>query len=220
MTNYYANKSKRSLAHNTNKQLTPRRTPKQDRSVKRTQQIMDVTTRLLDRVGFDDLTTILITKELGISVGSLYHYFPNKHAILYAIAENWLSEWDKILTELDLLPVENMDLDNFVNNLNKTFLTVYREQKGMLPLIHAMYAVPELRELDRQHDETVTLRLSLLFDRMGLDQSSQELKRIAYCYLEIAHVMLTMVLEMSDKQTEQTLSDLNAVTVRLLESYV
>jgi len=208
------------LAKNTDKQLTPRRRPKQDRSIKRTQQIMDVTTRLLDRVGFDDLTTILITKELGISVGSLYHYFPNKHAILYAIAENWLSEWDRILDELALLSVENMELETVVDNINETFLSVYREQKGMLPLIHAMYAVPELRELDDKHDESVTKHLSNLFRRAGLSQKNKELKRIAYSYLEIAHVMLTIILEQNKVQTKKTMEDLNAVTCRLLERYL
>lgn len=207
------------MAQNTDKQLTPRRKPKQDRSVKRTQQIMDVTARLLDRVGFDDLTTILITKELGISVGSLYHYFPNKHAILYAIAENWLKEWDKILDELALLPVEEMELETVVAKINDTFLSVYREQRGMLPLIHAMYAVPELRELDEKHDESVTLRLSTFFRRMGLQQKDQELKRIAYFYLEIIHVILTSALEQNSEQTKLTLDDLNAVTCRLLERY-
>lgn len=208
------------MAKNTDKQLTPRRRPKQDRSIKRTQQIMDVTTRLLDRVGFDDLTTILITKELGISVGSLYHYFPNKHAILYAIAENWLSEWDRILDELALLSVENMELETVVDNINETFLSVYREQKGMLPLIHAMYAVPELRELDDKHDESVTKHLSNLFRRAGLSQKNKELKRIAYSYLEIAHVMLTIILEQNKVQTKKTMEDLNAVTCRLLERYL
>lgn len=207
------------MAQNTDKQLTPRRKPKQQRSVKRTQQIMEVTTRLLDKVGFDDLTTILITKELGISVGSLYHYFPNKHAILYAIAENWLKEWDKMLDEIALLPVEKMEWEAVVENVNNTFLSVYHEQRGMLPLIHAMYAVPELRELDEKHDESVTDHLSKLFKRMGLNQKSQELKRIAYCYLEIAHVMLTIVLEQNDAQTKKSLSDLNAVTVCLLRRY-
>lgn len=210
---------KKLLAKNTDKQLTPRRKPKQDRSVKRTQQIMDVTSRLLDKVGFDDLTTILITKELGISVGSLYHYFPNKHAILYAIAENWLKEWDKILDEIALLPVEETTLEIVIDSINNTFLSVYREQRGILPLIHAMYAVPELRELDKKHDESVTEHLSKLFKRMGLNQDNKELIRIAYCYLDIVHVMLTLVLEQNDSQTKKTLSDLNAVSCRLLERY-
>jgi len=202
------------------KQLTPRRKPKQRRSVKRTQQILEVTARLLDKVGFDDLTTILITKELGISVGSLYHYFPNKHAILYAIAEDWLREWDKLLVDIAQLPIERMSLPDFVEQLSKTFLIVYREQKGILPLIQAMYAVPELRDLDEKHDRSVVLKMSLLFKRVGVKLANRERERIAFCYLEIVHAMLIVVLEQKKGQANKSLSDLDRVCLSLIEHYM
>ena len=74
------------------RKIGSKRTPRQSRSLQRRQEILRTTATLLDRVGFDDLTTILIAKELRISVGSLYHYFPNKQAILYALGEQWLEE--------------------------------------------------------------------------------------------------------------------------------
>ena len=67
--------------------------PMQQRSRQRREEILLITGVLLERVGFDGLTTILIARELKISVGSLYHYFPNKQAILYAMAEHWLAEY-------------------------------------------------------------------------------------------------------------------------------
>ena len=70
-----------------NKDLAPRSQRKQARSKQRAEEIMRATAALLDEVGFDDLTTILIAKDLGISVGSLYHYFPNKQSILDAIRQ-------------------------------------------------------------------------------------------------------------------------------------
>ena len=65
--------------------LKPRSAPVQGRSIKRSKEILDATGELLERVGMHDLTTNVIAREVGISVGSLYHYFPNKHAILYAM---------------------------------------------------------------------------------------------------------------------------------------
>ncbi|MGO3346672.1 MAG: TetR/AcrR family transcriptional regulator [Marinomonas sp.] len=62
--------------------LAPRNDPVQNRFIRRSKQIIDVTGELLERVGLDDLNTIIIAKEVGISIGSLYHYFPNKYAIL------------------------------------------------------------------------------------------------------------------------------------------
>ena len=202
-----------------NDSLKPRRKPRQDRSILRAQQIMDVTALLLDRVGFDDLTTILITKELGISVGSLYHYFPNKHAILRSLAENWLKDWDKALEEMRLLAVEEMDLSTIVDELTALMLTVYQQQKGILPLVQAMYAVPELRDLDDQHDELVINCLTSLFVRMGFKQSKSELARVANIYLQITHNMLIIVLEQKGTTASRTMNDLNAIVLGLIEQY-
>ncbi len=201
------------------KALKPRSKPQQTRSLKRARQIMDVTASLLDRVGFDDLTTILITRELGISVGSLYHYFPNKHAILRSIAENWLKEWDRVLEEIALMPVEEMEFQQIIENLSDTFLMVYQQQRGILPLIQAIYAVPELRDLDEEHDKLVVKKMSVFFKRMGLKSSTQELQRLAFCYLEITHAMLMVILNQKKSQAIKTQQDLNNVILHLLIPY-
>ena len=72
------------------RKLTPRNQPVQKRAMARRNQILEVTAELLEQVGQDDLTTILVAKRVGISVGTLYHYFPNKYAIMYALAEQWV----------------------------------------------------------------------------------------------------------------------------------
>lgn len=199
--------------------LKPRSEPQQIRSIMRAQQILDVTAQLLERVGFDNLTTILITKELGISVGSLYHYFPSKHAILRALAEKWLSDWDRVLDEISQFPVENMELKDIVLKLTDTLLAVYQQQKGILPLVQAMYALPELRDLDEEHDKLTVFRMSALFKRIGLNQSKKEINRIADIYLELNHVLLVRVLEQKGVTARRTLDDLNATIFDLLHRY-
>ena len=200
--------------------LKPRRKPRQDRSILRSQQIMEVTAQLLERVGFNDLTTILIAKELGISVGSLYHYFPNKHAILRALAKNWLKEWTRLLDSIDALALEQMTLESVVAKLTDTFIVVYREQKGILPLVQAMFAVPELRDLDEQHDELVISRMSSIFIRIGLRQSKNELSRIARAYLEMTHALLLVVSAQHGIRAKRTLEDINTVTCCFLSRHL
>ncbi|MGI9294146.1 MAG: TetR/AcrR family transcriptional regulator [Pseudomonadales bacterium] len=201
------------------KHLEPRRQPRQDRSIQRAQQIMDVTAQLLDEVGFDDLTTILIAKELGISVGAVYHYFPNKHAILRAIAENWLKAWDQLFEEIDTLALEHMALETCVVSLTNRFVGVYHKQKGILPLVQAMFAVPELRDLDERHDDLIISRLSIIFKRMGLIKPKNELGRLARVYLEMTHALLLVVTEQKGARAQRTLDDLNVVSCCLLERH-
>ena len=52
--------------------IEPRNAPVQGRSKQRSKQIIDATSELLERVGIDDLNTILIAKEVGISIAVSY----------------------------------------------------------------------------------------------------------------------------------------------------
>lgn len=73
-------------------QLQQRSKPAQKRSEIRSDVILKTTGELLEKVGVEHLTTTMIAQQCGISVGALYHYFPNKHAILYLMAKNWLDD--------------------------------------------------------------------------------------------------------------------------------
>lgn len=64
------------------KSIQPRKTPQQARSRQTRKGILEATTRLLNRKGFDEVSTNHIAKKTGISVGTLYKYYPNKDAIL------------------------------------------------------------------------------------------------------------------------------------------
>ncbi|NMM91281.1 TetR family transcriptional regulator, partial [Rhodococcus sp. SRB_17] len=61
----------------------PRKTPAQERSRATVDRIVEAATRVLDREGIAT-TTNRIADEAGVSVGSLYQYFPDKHAIIHA----------------------------------------------------------------------------------------------------------------------------------------
>lgn len=200
--------------------LKPRNAPVQGRSKKRSKQIIDVTSELLERVGFDDLNTILIAKEVGISVGSLYHYFPNKHAILYAMGLSWLEEIDKVLTEIGKWPVEEMALEELVEQMLTANLKVYKRQKAVLTLVQAMFSVPELRELDAQHDELVIARMAEIFKRMGINRHLKERERLGRLYLETSHSVFLVVVHQSGERAKRTLTDLKFMLCALLRQHL
>ncbi|GGO88102.1 TetR family transcriptional regulator [Marinobacterium nitratireducens] len=199
--------------------LTPRHDPVQQRSRERAQRIIDVTGELLERVGFDDLNTTLIAREVGISVGSLYHYFPNKHAILYAMASQWLEGVEAQLDEIDRWPLEDMPLDAAVERLIDFNLRVYRRQKAMLPLVQAMFSVPDLRELDLHHDELVISRMAAVFRRLGIRKHLNERGRIARLYLEMTHSLYLVVVNQNPQRAKRTLSDLKLMCLTLLQRH-
>jgi AcrR family transcriptional regulator len=64
---------------------TPRKQPQQDRSRFMRDRILAASLRVLADEGALGFTTTRVADEAGISVGSLYQYFPNKHALVAAI---------------------------------------------------------------------------------------------------------------------------------------
>ncbi|MFT4635324.1 MAG: AcrR family transcriptional regulator [Arenicella sp.] len=177
---------------------------------------MDVTAKLLDGVGFDDLTTILIAKELNISVGALYHYYPNKHAILRALAERWLAAWNIILDDIEALPVERMSIERLVSEMSALFASVYEDQKAVLPLARAMSVVPEIRDLDLKHDALVVTCLARVFKRMGIGKSNNDRQRIGNIYLETVHAIMILHLKATGVGSKRILESVNAMSRALL----
>jgi len=200
--------------------LDPRRKPVQERARQRTQQILDITAKLLDEVGFDDLTTILIAKELKISVGSLYHYFPNKHAILYSLGASWLEEMTLALEDTARLNLEAMTLDVFVSKAVGRMHQVYQKQYSILPLAQALWAIPELRELDLQHDDLVITKMAAMFERLGVKENNSELLRLGRFYLELTHSLLLVVVNQKGQRSKRTLEDLKRLVFELLRTNI
>lgn len=202
---------------NERRKLTPRNTPIQKRALERRDKILEVTAVLLEEIGQDDLTTILVAKRAEVSVGTLYHYFPNKYAILYALAERWLGEMDIALQEMEAEAIEQLSLRKFVERNIDRMLLVYNNQRGLLPLVQAMFGVPELKAMDIQHDELIITALARMFARLEIAERSSELNRLGRAYMEINHALLLVVVHQSKTDGLKTLNDLKYLSVSLLE---
>src|SRR5260370_3447682 len=60
----------------------PRKSASQKRSRVTVETLLDATARVLTREGYDRASTNRIAAKAGVSVGSLYQYFPNKEALV------------------------------------------------------------------------------------------------------------------------------------------
>jgi AcrR family transcriptional regulator len=80
--------SRASLAART----SPRKSPKQERSQATVQAVLTAAAQVLVRVGYDRANTGLIAEAAGVSVGSVYQYFPNKDAVFRNLLEQGLED--------------------------------------------------------------------------------------------------------------------------------
>jgi AcrR family transcriptional regulator len=67
--------------------MTPRKNASQARSRATVAALVEATARILVRDGFDRASTNRIAEEAGVSIGSLYQYFPGKEALVAAVMD-------------------------------------------------------------------------------------------------------------------------------------
>lgn len=76
----------------TKKHAGTRNLPRQERSRRLVEAILEAAIRVLEREGASAFTTIRVAERAGVSVGSLYQYFPDKQAILARLQRD---EWER-----------------------------------------------------------------------------------------------------------------------------
>jgi AcrR family transcriptional regulator len=70
--------------------LRARKRPQQARASATLDAIFEATIQLLVRDGYPQLTTTRVAERAGVSVGTMYQYFPHKQALIYAVNERYL----------------------------------------------------------------------------------------------------------------------------------
>ena len=78
--------------------LNRRKCPRQARSAVTVDAIFEGTLQVLLRAGSTRLNTTRVAERAGVSVGTLYQYFPNKQSLLYAVLERYL---DRLMDMLE-----------------------------------------------------------------------------------------------------------------------
>jgi AcrR family transcriptional regulator len=117
--------------------LAPRKSPVQARSSASVESILEATIQVLLRVGKERLTTTRVAHRAGVSVGTLYQYFPNKSALLQAALRRHL---ESIAAALEQACREERDSPpaQVVTKIVNTFL---EEKMKNLKTSVALYAV-------------------------------------------------------------------------------
>src|ERR1700756_1695084 len=92
--------------------ISSRKQPQQARSAELVATILDAAVQVLAKEGAQRFTTARVAKKAGVSIGSLYQYFPNKAAILFRLQSD---EWQRttemlrsILEDVQKPPLERL----------------------------------------------------------------------------------------------------------------
>ncbi|MFE8073147.1 TetR/AcrR family transcriptional regulator [Marinobacteraceae bacterium S3BR75-40.1] len=124
--------------------LSPRRQPVQSRSIERVERILTHAALLIGERGVGRTSMSGIARAAEMSLASLYRYFPNKEAIIKAIAERHVDRLEEALRG----QLSDIDLDQGIDELIDLYADFYRNEPGYAEIWSGVESMPELQALD------------------------------------------------------------------------
>ena len=109
------------MNHLADRSMAPRKTPRQARSVLTVDAVFEATLQVLLSHGLAGLTTTRVAERTGVSVGTLYQYFPNKQVLLHAVLERHLNRLAQAM-EAVCRQSHRQPLDRMVENVVQAFV--------------------------------------------------------------------------------------------------
>jgi AcrR family transcriptional regulator len=147
-----------------------RKVPKQARARATVEEILLAARRVLVEEGYEGASTNRIAQVAGVSVGSLYQYFPSKEAIVEALVEAHLSEIMTVVSR-GLAEVATAPLDEAARRLVAIMIDVHRVE----PELHRVLDARRSRIESNDHVRTVNQTIRLLV-RAYLAERRHELR--------------------------------------------
>ena len=198
----------------------PRKIATQRRSRATVDALVEATARILVKEGFDKASTNRIAAVAGVSVGSLYQYFPSKEALVAAVIERHQQEIMQMVRR-ELAGVLTESVDKAVHKL----VTVAVKAHRVDPKLHRVLAeqiprVGKLEKLETFNRENFTLfstylemhRDELRIDDLGLASF--------VCVTAIEALTHNAVLHYSKMLSDETMEALVEETARLVTGYL
>jgi AcrR family transcriptional regulator len=154
----------------------PRKNATQGRSRATVEALLAATARVLVREGYDHASTNKIADAAGVSIGSLYQYFPTKEALVAAVIERHVNEiMDVVRTSL--VRVAALPVREAARELVRIYIEAHRIEPKLHRVIHEQTPrVGNLERIEKIDEEAITLvRAYLEAHRSEIDVDNLDL---------------------------------------------
>lgn len=159
------------MATTSRKRLEPRRKPRQARSQATVEVLLAAAARVFARAGYAATTTNHVAAKAGVSIGSLYEYFPSKDAILVALVERHLDEAERELGRaVAELGEARPSLEDTIVLLVRTMVELHAHDPGLHRVLFEEAPLPaKLRARVAQLETVMAGEVARLLVRHGFD---------------------------------------------------
>jgi AcrR family transcriptional regulator len=197
-----------------------RRKPRQARSQERVNRILDVAEELFASQGYTATTTNAIAARAQVSIGSLYQFFPDKNAILRALALRYAEMLHQRLAAIDETEPVALCLSNYVDQLIDTTYSFFTDH----PSYHAIFmevqgTIHELTEIDEATDAKLIQDLASSLTKRDASLDRADYAAIAFVLVKVIGTLLWLSLSQGNLFRERLVTETKRLMLRYLQSY-
>lgn len=196
-----------------------RRLPSQKRSRERIQRLLDTADKLIGSDGLATLTVPQLAAGAEIPVGSIYQFFPDKSAVVDAVAARYMQLSVELLKQMAEKIVE-LPWDAAVDAVIELFASMYREHPTFRELWLNGHLTAGARERDRRNNDELAELLAEVLRRRPEFHSSRRLKLACRTAVEIADGLLRYAFTLKPNGDQAVINELKRVVSRYLSVYV
>lgn len=165
----------------TQNKLAARKRPTQPRSLRTFDRILAAARELLKqqcRGELQRVTTNHIAAEAGVSVGSLYQYFPNTEAVLFEIYSGLIDGAQGILEAFDTPEQLALPPEQFISAFVDAMTIVEPDHELVIAIQQTVRSYPALVEVDKRHAQRIARRTREFLRRLGSKWPDDKLERL------------------------------------------
>lgn len=189
----------------------PRRLPKQERSRERIDAILSTTMRLIGEKGIDAVTMKEVGALAGGPIATVYHYFPNKSAILAMLYERF-SEVSRARFGAIIAEIRGLDdVTAAADRLLDDYYERVAEDPAIQDLQNAIQADKALQNLDiaetRQQARMFCDHVGPLID----PEKREQFGRVVFLIFQLAGGVVRLALTQDEEEGRRTIDDYRSI---------
>jgi AcrR family transcriptional regulator len=183
-------------------------------------QILDVAEQMFIAEGYSAATTNAIAARAKVPIGSLYQFFPDKAAILQALALRYGEMLHQRFMELDPDEMTQFPLERYVDQLidaTDQFFTDY-------PGYHAIFmqvqgTMPELEEIEAVADAQLIEDLAMSLSQRYGELEPVDYEAIAFVLVKATGTLLWLSLSQEAIFRQRLVAETKRLTLSYLQTY-
>ncbi|PRX12884.1 TetR family transcriptional regulator [Actinoplanes italicus] len=191
----------------------------QGRSVARVQRMLDACAELVDEVGYEGLTTTLLAERAEVAIGSVYQFFPDKRAIVQALALRNMDAYLQSLSDRFASEIFTHWWDA-VDAAIDAYIHMHRSVPGFRTLHFGDVVDLHLLDSDRDNNAVIAERLAeLLIEQFNLSDRGR-LRFALQISVEAADALIKLAFRRDSGGDEAVLTEAKALIREYLHRHV